>query len=119
MQLPAPQLRQGPTSLGTVATTPFGWSQEAEETARPPLPPQHGPSPGLDLGPQVRMPRPLYFLVAAEQLRWGGSMPLPAGLSPPRAGVPPGMGSATIIQLGRRRAAGDAAAVASRRTKPG
>ena len=119
MPLPAPQLRQGPTSLGTVATTPFGWSQEAEETARPPLPPQHGPSPCLDLGPQVRMPRPLYFLVAAEQLRWGGSMPLPSGLSPPRAGVPPGMGSATIIHLGRRRAAGDAAAVASRRTKPG
>ena len=34
MPLPAPQLRPGPTSLGAVATTPFGWSQAAEERAR-------------------------------------------------------------------------------------
>ena len=40
MPLPAPQLRPGPTSLGAVATTPFGWSQAAEERARrPPHPP--------------------------------------------------------------------------------
>ena len=79
MQLPAPQLRQGPTSLGTVATTPFGWSQEAEETARPPLPPQHGPSPGLDLGPQLQMLRSSYLLVAAKQLRWGALCLSPPG----------------------------------------
>ena len=68
MPLPAPQLRQGPTSLGTTILLE---SRGGGDGATPPLRAQHGPSPGLDLGPQVRMPRPLYFLVAAEQLRWG------------------------------------------------
>jgi len=46
MPLPAPQLRPGPTSLGAVATTPFGWSQAAEERARrPPHPPCMGRAP--------------------------------------------------------------------------
>jgi len=76
MPLPAPQLRPGPTSLGAVATTPFGWSQAAEERAPPP---QHGPSPGLDLGPQLQMLRSLYFLVAAKQLRWGALCLSPPG----------------------------------------
>ena len=71
MPLPAPQLRPGPTSLGAVATTPFGWSQAAEERARRPPPPPPGPSPGLDLGPQLQMLRSSYLLVAAKQLRWG------------------------------------------------
>jgi len=44
MPLPAPQLRPGPTSLGAVATTPFGWSQAAEERARRPPPPPPPPA---------------------------------------------------------------------------
>jgi len=81
MPLPAPQLRPGPTSLGAVATTPFGWSQAAEERARrpPPPPPSMGRAPGLDLGPQLQMLRSSYLLVAAKQLRWGALCPSPQG----------------------------------------
>ena len=49
------------------------------EGATPPPPPLHGPSPGLDLGPQLQMLRSSYLLVAAKQLRWGALCLSPPG----------------------------------------
>ena len=53
MPLPAPQLRPGPTSLGAVATTPFGWSQAAVERARRPPPPPAWAEPRPGPGPTI------------------------------------------------------------------